>query len=37
MEYIAGKPVLDFDECVKYIVKDSVYNSEIVNPFWIQK
>lgn len=25
-----GKPVLDFDNCVKYIVKDTGYNSEIV-------
>lgn len=30
MEYIDGKPVLDFDGCVKYIVKDTGYNSEIV-------
>lgn len=30
MEYIDGKPVLDFDDCVKYIVKDTGYNSEIV-------
>ena len=30
MEYIDGKPVLDFDNCVKYIVKDTGYNSEIV-------
>lgn len=30
MEYIDGKPVLDFDNCVKFIVKDTGYNSEIV-------
>ena len=30
MEYIDDKPVLDFDDCVKYIVKDTGYNSEIV-------
>lgn len=30
MEYIDGKPVLDIDDCVKYIVKDTGYNSEIV-------
>ena len=30
MDYIDGKPVLDFDDCVKYIVKDTGYNSEIV-------
>lgn len=30
MEYIDGKPVLDFNDCVKYIVKDTGYNSEIV-------
>lgn len=30
MEYIDGKPVLDFDDCVKYIVKYTGYNSEIV-------
>lgn len=30
MEYIDGNPVLDFNDCVKYIVKDTGYNSEIV-------
>lgn len=30
MEYIDDKPVLDFTDCVKYIVKDTGYNSEIV-------
>lgn len=30
MEYIDGKPVLDFNDCVKHIVKDTGYNSEIV-------
>ena len=30
MEYIDGKPVLDFNDCVKYIVKDTGYNSEVV-------
>ena len=30
MEYIDGKPVLDFDECVKYIVEDIGYNSATV-------
>ena len=30
MEYIDGKPVLDFNDCVKHIIKDTGYNSEIV-------
>lgn len=30
MEHIKGKPVLDFDDCVKFIVKDTGYNSSIV-------
>lgn len=30
MEYIDGKPVLDFNDCIKYIVKDTGYNSDIV-------
>ena len=30
MEYIDGKPVLDFNDCVKHIVKDTGYNSAIV-------
>ena len=30
MEHIDGKSVLDFNDCVKYIVKDTGYNSEIV-------
>lgn len=30
MEYIDGKPVLDFNDRVKYIVKDTGYNSKIV-------
>lgn len=30
MEYVNGKSVLDFNDCIKYIVKDTGYNSEIV-------
>lgn len=30
MEYINGKPVLDFTDCINYIAKDTGYNSEIV-------
>lgn len=30
MEYIDDKPVMDFDDCVKHIVKDTGYNSKIV-------
>lgn len=30
MGYIDGKPVLDFNDCVKHIVKDTGYNSAIV-------